>query len=311
MLFYFTYLSLYRKIIALLSFVFVMSVVHTQTLDNEFGIQEVQKINFNKKLLKEQKIRSIQTEYMIKKELSPIVKKPEITSYYEYDNNGNHIIFYRTFLLYDTVYDTIVEYYSYGSNNQIISVIKSEYGKFGVYEYQYSGNEKVKMDHYIEENISPSKLIYIPKNRVHQEDEVYKTEKLDSLSYITYTLSADGVRYKEEEAQFENNRIKKKYSRLIFGTQKYDIQTFAYFENDLIKKEITNNYNSEVKTQFIYSYNEDKNLNSIKIFQGKGIKHLFTIEFLYNKDSKLLDAMLRKNEATGTIEITKLKYTYY
>lgn len=305
-------LKLLYKASILILFLLFFSSLTAQTIENDFGLEQIQMLKLNQEAMKKNRVRSIQTKFMVKKELSPIVKKPQITSYYEFDNDGNKIMYYKTFLLHDTVYDTLVEFYSYNEKNQLVTKRRSEYGKFGVYDYTYNDNNKVvKMEHYTEENVSQSKLTFIPKNRQLQETELYQIQKIDSLSYIIYTLSADNVRYKEEEAIYENGKLQKSHSRLLFGSQKYDVFHFAYFENDLIKKEVVDNFNSTVKKQYIYGYNEEKEIASIKIYEGKGEKHLYTIEFLYQEKTKLLDAILKKDEATGTIEITKLKYTFY
>lgn len=290
---------------------FISSFSFSQLLMNKEGIEEIEKLEFNTAILLQNRIRSIHTEYMIKKELSPIIKKPHITEYYEYDNVGDMIMYYKTFLLHDTVYDTLVEYYSYDEQNLLNSKRRSEYGKFGAYEYTYQEGQIIKMEHSFEENSSTSKLNFIPKNRVLEEIELYQIQPLDSLSFIRYTLSQDKVRYKEKEVIYENGRLKKMHDRLLFGPQKYDVYHYAYFEDDLIKKEIVDNYTSQVKKQYIYTYKENKNISSIKIYSGQGEKHLYTVEFLYKEDTGLLEAVLKKEEATGTIEITKFKYIHY
>ena len=65
-------------------------------------------------------------------------------------------------MLYDTIYDTLVEFYQY-KNGFLDTKRKTEYGKIGVYQYVYDENGLVKkVNKGKEVNKSKSKIIHIP-----------------------------------------------------------------------------------------------------------------------------------------------------
>lgn len=281
---------------------------NSQLLDNTQGIELFDHLMFNKKTLKKKRVRSIQTRFMIKKELRPIAKKPQLTTYYEYNNDGELILFYKTFLLFDTNYDTLVEFYTY-QNSRLLTKRKTEFGKIGVYNYDYNTSGLVKkVTKGREINLSNNKLIHIPQNYKEVGEENFHYQFIDDKSFVKYTLSVDSVRYKEQEVLYEKGKLIKDQTRLLYGQQKYEIYKYSYFEKDLVKKEVVDNYSSAVKKYFIYRYYSNKNLSSIETYNNKN-EHIYTTEFLYKND--LLDAILKKDERSKTIEITKYKYEFY
>jgi hypothetical protein len=276
---------------------------------HEKGLDQLTKLSFNKTLIIKNKVRSITTEYMYKKELSPIVKNPKRTIYYEFNDSGQLLMYYKTFQLYDTVYDTLVEFYSYNKLGQLKELRRSEYGKFGVYTYLYDNNKVVAVSQAEEENLTNSKLHFIPKNHNQKYTEKYVYETLDDLSYMKYTLSHDGVRYKEEEVVYKNSKIKKEKTRYLFSKQKYNVYNYYYFDNDLVKKEEVDNYSSKQKKAFVYRYDNKKRVTQMETFKEN--ENLYLTEFLYKENTELLDATINKNNNTKAIEIIKYKYSYY
>ncbi len=299
------------KKIVVVVFLIVGKYSISQALNNKEGLTNFTKINFNKELISSKKVRSITTEYMIKKELSPIDKKPKIKTYYEYNDSGLLTMYYRTFLLHDTIYDTLVEFYTYNEKHQLKELIKSEYGKYGIYTYKYDKKGRVvNVSRAEEENAHSSKIVFIPSKHKEVSKEYFEFSNIDSLSYMKYTLSDDNIRYKEKEVIFENGKLKKSYERLIFGSQKYKVYNYKYFEDKLVSKNVINNFDSKLMKRYVYRYYSDGNLSSMETHIKKENDPMFTIDFLY-KDTKLLGSILKKNEKTGTIEITKFKYSHY
>lgn len=272
------------------------------------GIEQFRKLSFNPEVIIKNKVRSITTEHMSKKTLSPIVKKPNITTYYEFNNAGQLTLYYKTFLLYDTIYDTIVEFYTYYEDGRLKELRKTEYGKYGVYTYKYKNDRIIEISQAQEENALAGKTTFIPKNHTEKYKEKFVYENTDSLSHIKYTLSEDDVRYKEEEIVFENGKLKKEQTRFLFSKQQHSVYRYYYFEDDLVKKEETDNYTQKKKQAFIYKYDSNKRINQMETYKEE--KKTYTTEFLY-KETGLMDAIINKNVTTNTLEIIKFTHTHY
>lgn len=295
-------------ITGLLFCLFLATSFSQDVLLHKNGIEQFSKLSFNPEVIVKNKVRSITTEHMNKKELSPIVKNPKVSTYYEFNNEGQLTMYYKTFMLYDTVYDTLVEFYSYYNDGKLKELRRSEYGKYGVYTYTYENDRLTEISQAQEENAIKSKTTFIPKNHQKKYKETFVYENIDSLSHIKYTLSEDGVRYKEDEVVYENGKLKKEQTRYLFSKQQHSIYRYYYFEDDLVKKEETDNYTQKTKNAFIYKYDQNKRINQMETY--KEDKKAFVTEFLY-KETDLMDAIINKNTETNSIEIIKFSHTHY
>ena len=272
------------------------------------GIDQFAKLDFNPEVIAKNKVRSITTEHMDKKELRAIVKNKKTNTYYEFNNSGQLTMYYKTFVVYDTIHDTLVEFYDYNKEGKLIVLRKSEYGKYGVYTYKYEGDKVIEIALAHEENAISSKTTFIPKNHTEKYKEKFVFEKIDSLSYIKYTLSEDNVRYKEDEVIYKLGKLKKEQTRYLFSKQQHSIYNYYYFDQDLVKKEEIDNYTQKQKQSFIYKYDSIKRINQIETYRED--KKVYTTEFLY-KETGLMDAIINKNNETNAMEIIKYSHTYY
>lgn len=286
----------------------VVNSLSQDVLLHKNGIEQFTKLNFNPKVITKNKVRSITTEHMNKKELRAIVKNKKTSTYYEFNNSGQLTMYYKIFIVYDTLQDTLVEFYSYNNDGKLIELRKSEYGKYGVYKYKYEGDRLTEITQAQEENVLSSKIIFIPKNHIEKYKEKFVYENIDSLSYIKYTLSEDNVRYKEDEVLYELSKLKKEQTRYLFSKQQHSIYNYYYFEEDLVKKEEIDNYTQNQKKASIYKYDSIKRINQIETY--KEDMKIYITEFLY-KETGLMDAIINKDTETNAIEIIKYTHTYY
>lgn len=280
---------------------------NAQMVLNQKGIEDISKLSFNVEVLKAKGIKSITTSTRLKKELQPIVNVPSVETQYSFDQEGYINQYYKVYKLTDYLLDTVVEYYTY-TNNQLTTLIKSEYGRFGRYVYEYKNNRLSKEIRYREENTTGNKLDFIPAEQTKISEQTYTYEDANENLYIQCARSVENICFREEEVYSEKGNVVKQKIRFIFDDTQRESIFYAYKNGKLTSKSYKDEYKNKFEKKMSYQYNNKGEIYSITYFDENN-KLLKTIEFLYKDE--LLDATLEKNEDTGTITIVKYKYEYY
>ena len=241
-----------NSIIILAVITLFSSEISTQMIINEVGIEEISQISFNPSFIQKKRVKSITTQTRQKQELRPIVEMPNLKSCYKFNDKGEISQYYKTYQVTNYVLDTIAEFYTY-HNNQLAILIKSEYGRFGKYIYEYNNDRIASETRFRIENLSANKLIFLSGDQTKIAKQTYTYQYVNKNSYIRCTNSEEGICFKEEEVLLENNKKIKEKIRFIFDDSKQQSITYAYKKGKLISKlykdEFNNKFQKKLKPQ--------------------------------------------------------------
>lgn len=263
---------------------------------------------FNSSFIKTNNIKSI-TGSISSKKVRDIIRSNGLDYYYEFNKNGKLKNQLSTHFSKGIKDSTIVSY-EYKNNN--IS-IKRKSDSYGYYSYHYKYNEINKV---VTQTYCRDENKFNAKNKFELKKEYIIVK--DSFSYKIFNkkqtkkifYNGYGKKFKEQTNYYnDHGYLIEEYTKFIIGNNKKKL-TYEYDENGrLFKKHIFSNIAQDKKTTEVYSYDEIGNVLDIKYFNNEN--HTSTKQFLYDKKTMLLSALIIQDIATEFIRIIKYNYTFF
>ena len=206
--------------------------------------------------------------------------------------------------------DSSIVSYEYLANNIHVKRKSDSYGYYS-YHYKYDTKNNIITQTYCrDENKFNSKnkfelqkeYVIVTDSFSYQEIDASQTKKTFYNSY--------GKKFKEQINYYdENGYLIEEYTKFIIGSNKKK-NTYEYDQSGRVfKKHIYSNIAKDKKSTEVYNYDEIGNILDIKYFNNE--IHLSTKEFLYDKKTMLLSALIIQDMETKFLRIIKYNYTFF
>ncbi len=209
------------------------------------------------------------------------------------------------------VHDTINVYVFYDSKNHIISK-RIKIGEFfHSYYYQYNEYGQVRKEYHCNEtNISGNTKEFVLGEQKIISSEIFEYTKLTNTQTKKKTLNDQLNVYKKGIINYDDKRnVISQNSELIVSCMREE-NTYEYDSNNrLIKHTYTSNENGELKTESVFKYETNGNLQSEKRFKN-GIL-VFEIQYIYDGSGTLIQSEVDRDYTKSSVIIKKYEYTFY
>ncbi|MDG2331597.1 MAG: hypothetical protein P8M05_08390 [Flavobacteriales bacterium] len=287
----------------------VSNVISAQQIDNGQCGAYTDMPFFNVSFIKANQIKSMKGAISFKKELD-IIRPQYLIEIFEFDVEGKQTSSLRTTKNSAGKKDTSVVYFSYDDDYLICKRKSDTYGFFSD-NYAYDSLGRVIQKTYNrDDNAGPNKFNFELKKTYRIVSEEYRyqevsPQELKKLHYNNYKRP-----FMEEVMTWnKNGYLIEMTSKTVIGNRRSKT-TFEYDEQgQVMKKTEWPNLDKATKYENYYIY--DKLGNLIEHNFHKNNTHKLHRKLLYNGATMLLESQLAKEMSTGTITITKYKYTFY
>jgi len=263
---------------------------------------------FNTNFIKTNNIKSI-TGSISSKKVRDIIRSNGLDYYYEFRNDGK-LQYQLSSHFADGLKDSTVISYAYKNNNISIKRKSDSYGYYS-YHYKYDNLNNIVTQTYCRDENK-----FEAKNKFELEKEYVIVT--DSFSYQEFNAGQSkkiffnnyGKKFKVQTNYFNTHGyLIEEYTKFIIGGNKQKL-TYEYDEKGrLYKKHIYSSIAKNKKTTEIYSYDEIGNILDIKYFNLN--IHTSTKQFLYDRKTLLLSALIIQDIETKFIRIIKYRYTFF
>ena len=264
---------------------------------------------FNTEFIKSNSIKSI-TGSISSKKVRDIIRASGLDYHYKFDEEGS-LQRQLSSHFSEGLKDSTITSYQYDIKGNISLKRKSDSYGYYSYHYVYDSQDKIISQTYCREE---NKFDAKDKFELKKEYIIVK----DSFSYHSHSdnqtkkifYNGYGKKFKEQTNYYdEHGYLIEEYTKFVIGSSKKKL-TYEYDENGrLFKKHIYANIAQDKKTTEIYSYDEVGNVLSIKYFNAD--KHTSTKQFLYDKKTMLLTALIIQDILTEFVRIIKYNYTFF
>lgn len=263
---------------------------------------------FNTEFIKTNNIKTI-TGSISSKKVRDIIRSKGLDYHYQFNEDGTLKNQYASHFSNGLKDSTLVSY-TYVNNN--ISVMRKS-DSYGYFSYHYAYDE---LNNMISQTYCRDENKFGAKNKFELKKE-YVIIK-DSFSYQKFGADQSkkifynsyGIRFKEQTNHYDSlGYLTEEYTKFIIGNNKNKL-TYEYDEfGRIFKKHIYANIAEDKKITEEYSYDEIGNILEIKYFDID--KHTSTKQFLYDKKTMLLSALIVQDIGTELLRIIKYNYTFF
>ena len=264
---------------------------------------------FNTEFIKSNDIKSI-TGTISSKKIRDIIRANGLDYHYEFNGDGTLLMQLASHFS-KGLKDSSVVTYCYNPKGKIS--IKRKSDSYGYYSYHYKYDD---MDNIILHTYCRDESRFECKNKFELKKE-YVIVK-DSFSYQKLNVqqtkkifyNSYGKKFKEQTNYYNDyGYLIEEYTKFIIGNNKKKL-TYEYDEyGRLYKKYFYANIAKDKKRTEVYTYDNLGNVLDIKYYDEE--KHTSTKQFLYDKKTMLLTAMIIQDVATEYIRIIKYDYTFF
>jgi hypothetical protein len=264
---------------------------------------------FNEKFIRENGIVSISARISEKRDLKAITDQGVIEKF-SFNNSGKITEHIKTFKLKEEIIDTSLTGYQYNDVNKLIIKSGKESKGYYSYEFKYNPSGKIVQQQYKRGENTAEQKYKLEKGKefsIKTERFEYETSTPTREKIIFY--NNDDKAYKEVFISYDALGNKTEEESIFKLTSNRSITTYIYDDYGRIK-EITEIVIMMGKNETIYRFNYDTNGNLEEIKVAKDGKAYEVIQFIYQAESFLLKAMLRKEELTGIIYIAQYDYAF-
>lgn len=264
---------------------------------------------FNTQFIKNNNIKSI-TGSISSKKSGDIIRSNGTNYYYQFKTDGrlsNQLSSYFS----GGVKDTSTIYYKYNSKGKLSTKRKSDSYGYSSHHYKYDNTNNISTQTYCrEENKFNSKSNFELKKEYIIVIDSFSYQRINNEQTKKTFYNSYGKKFKEQINYYDKlGYLTEEYTKFIIGNNKKKL-TYKYNENgQLFKKNSYLNIAQNKKTTEIYSYDEIGNVLDIKYFNND--IHKSTKQFLYDKKTLLLSAMIIEDISTQLLQIIKYHYTFY
>ena len=280
-----------------------------QMLNNKTGEAFTDRPFFNTEVIRQNKIKTIQGKFTVKK-VNDVLRDTELERKYYFDTEGRIIKTYET-IQAEVGKDTIVTYWEYDKDGNVKVIRTADQYGFYATHYTYDTLHRVIREEF-RRNLNQN------KNRIRFElgDEFvvsFETSRYENYSgqekrvfYNSYDQP-----YKEEISYFdEDGFIIEKMDRL---RRTSGIKRTNYYYNDkgwLDSLQISSNQTGSSLRVFTYEYDNFGNLISQQYFKNGA--HTTEFQVIYHRETALLNYILTREISTNYITILSLdNYSFY
>ncbi len=263
---------------------------------------------FNTEFIKTNNIKSI-TGSISSKKVRDIIRSNGLDYHYRFSEDGNLINQLSTHFSKGLKDSTIVSY-EYENNNISVKRKSDSYGYYS-YHYQYDDLKNIITQTYCrDENKFHAKNKFELKKEYIIVRDSFSYQKFGEEQTKKIFYNGYGKKFKEQINYYnEYGYLIEEYTKFIIGNSKKKL-TYEYDENGrLFKKHIYANIAQGKKTTEVYSYDEIGNVLNIKYYNNE--THVSTKQFLYDKKTMLLTAMIVEEKETAFLRIIKYRYTFF
>ena len=264
---------------------------------------------FNVDFIKANSISTI-TGAISSKKVGDIIRSTHLDYHYEFMENGKLKTQISSHFSQGLKDSTLVSYYYYSNGNLAVKRKSDSYGYFS-YHYKYD-----ELNNIITQTYCRDENKFKRKNKFELKKEYFILT--DSFSYKKYNdrqsekvfYNCYGKKFKTQTNYFDEfGYLKEEYTKFIIGTNKKKL-TYTYDEyGRVFKKHIYSNIARGKKTTEVYSYDEIGNVLEIQYFNID--THISTKQFLYDKTTMLLSAIIIQEMETELLRIIKYSYTFF
>ncbi len=293
------------KKIALIYFLFGLTLVNAQMLDASNGELFNETPFFNTDFIKRNKIKQIKGYYSTKVDLDMIRPTNDVYVYL-FDTDGKLIKEYNT-----KYGDTTVIQYSYDDNNNVIVIRKSDKYGFHSHHFKYDSLNRITFKEYRRDlNRTGDKLNFQLDKTYRISSESYKYENTP-IGLKKYFYNSKGKLYQIEFFYKDDNGfLVKQESHLMTGHGR-SVTTYAYGQKGLLVEKHTENHFAG-KTTTTYKYEYDDNQNILAQHYYRNDKYITEFQIVYNSKTMLLSAIITRDEKTNYITILKFSdYSFF
>ena len=305
-------------------------------LNNPSGISLTEP-TFNSKLIKENKIKSINAVFSSKPDGKVIDDKGLSASFY-FDTIGRLFSFYATNISsftkeekyvpagyqygrkindaytseqYFYKYDTAFTFLIYNNQNRII-IKRTFAGDFcNTWYYEYYDNGKIKkQSNYKETNAGTSRTDFRLGVQTVLSEESFEYEQPVESQVKKKCLNDEKRVYKEIIINYDNKKnIISESSQFLVGWI-YIENAYQYDDkSQLIEKKYSSNANGNLQEKSAYEYDAKGNILVEKKYKNTILTN--EINYLYDETNKLVKSQLNRAFTEKKIDIVKYSYTYY
>lgn len=289
--------------------ILLSNVVSAQQIDNGQCGAYTDLPFFNVNFIKENQIQAMKGAISFKKELD-IIRPQYLVEVFQFNPEGKQTSTLKTTKNSRGKRDTAVVYFSYDNDDLICKRKSDTYGFFSDnYIYDSSGRV-IQKTYNRDDNAGPNKFSFQLKKSYKIVSEEYRyqevsAQQLKKLHYNNYKRP-----FMEEVInRDENGYLKEITSKTVIGNRRSKT-LFEYDEQgQVMKKTEWPNLDKATKYENYYIYDRLGNLIEHNFY--KNSTHKLHRKLLYNGATMFLESQLAKEMSTGTITITKYKYTFY
>lgn len=263
---------------------------------------------FNTEFIKANNIKSIKGSISSKK-VRDIIRSKGLDYYYEFHEDGK-LKKQLASHFSKGLKDTSITSYEYLNNKISVKRKSDSYGYFS-YHYKYDDLGNIITQTYCrDENKYKSKSNFELKKQYTIITDSFSYQKFSDRQSKKSFYNSYKIKFKEQiDFYDELGYLVEEYTKFIIGNNKKKL-TYEYNERGrLFKKHIYTNIAENKKTTEVYAYDEIGNVLDIKFYQDG--KHTSTKQFLYDKKTMLLTAMITQDIDTEFLRIIKYRYTFY
>lgn len=294
-------------------------------------------LNFNREIIKQNKIKSIVLDIVDKPDGSVIIDK-DATQGYEFDLNGKLIRYYYTILnktqlsevdvpaikkhgriirqagtVTKTQYinDTIFINIFYDEQNRIIAKRLRTGDYYDAFYFEYNPQGQLKKElHCKETNISENKNEFKLGVQKILSSETFEYTTLTTTQIKKSCLNDEGREYKKAIINYDakGNKLSENYEFIVSWMRQEN--TFQYDKNGRLKEQLfASNESAEIKTRSVFEYDAKGVLLSEKKFKNE--QATFEINYLYNETNTLIKSEVNRDFKNSSIIIVKFEYDFY
>ena len=264
---------------------------------------------FNRDFIKSNKIKAI-TGSISSKKVRDIIRSNGLDYHYEFNDDGT-LLMQLASNYSNGLKDSSSISYCYNTKGNISIKRKSDSYGYYSHHYKYDSSDNIILQTYCrDENRYECKNKFELKNEFLIVTDSFSYHKFDNTKTKKIFYNAYGKIFKEQTNQYnEHAYLIEEYTKFIIGNNKKKL-TYEYDEKGRVfKKNNFSNIAENKKTTEVYSYDEIGNVLAIKFIDNG--THSSTKQFLYDKKTMLLTAMIIQDIKTEFVRIIKYHYTFY
>ena len=295
-----------RSPLFLLSLTLIGAVSHGQALLVLPICEDPDALLFNERFIARNRVTDITGERMIKRDGQPMRTEPA-RYLYRFDEAGRMTYANNSFGTPGSGRDTTSTTYTYDSEGRVNDRLKNDLAGHFRYRIEYGPDGRPARETYVRiENLGPDRYQLVPGATTEISDEHFRYNTISDTCWRKTYFNYLDLPYREET--FTKNKLGYVTSiedRYLISERRSRI-TFTYDEQGRLASRTDQRDVTKADTvKRTWTYDTAGNVLTMELWHGDRQKH--REEFMYEEQTMLLKARLRKDMETGNIHV--IKYT--